>query len=267
MAVFVPRGPSCLLHSARDASISGHRTVKISIVIPAYNEEKLLPATLRAVQAARTAFTERGWDSEIIVCDNNSTDRTAEVARAGGAAVVFEPINQIGRARNTGAAAAAGGWILFVDGDSEPSAGLFGEMADAVSSGKVLAGGSTLRTDARSWWYDLFAWMWCQWSRLATHMAGSFIFVETAAFRELGGFSDKLFAAEELDLSVRLKKLAGQRGKRVVILHRHPLMTSARKAELYSLRETVVFIVKTVLRPKKMLSDRSACAIWYDGRR
>ena len=241
--------------------------LKISIVIPAFNEEKLLAGTLAAVAAARVALTARDWTAEVIVCDNNSTDRTAEIARAGGATVVFEPVNQIGRARNCGAAAATGDWIVFVDADSAPSAGLFGAMADTMAAGGVLAGGSTLRTEAPNWWYALFTFLWCTWSRLARHMAGSFIFVEAAAFRELGGFSNEFFAAEELDLSLRLKRLARQRGKRVVILHRHPLLTSARKATLYSFRETVVFLVKTLLRPKKMLSNRDACTIWYDGRR
>ena len=241
--------------------------LKISIVIPAFNEEKLLSATLSAVRVARGSLTKRGWDSEVIVCDNNSTDRTAEIARGGGAVVVFEPVNQIGRARNCGAAAATGDWILFVDADSEPSPELFADMAEAIASGLVMVGGSTLRTEKTDWWYALFAVLWCSWSRLAKHLAGSFIFVEAAAFREIGGFSNQFFAAEELDLTLRLKRLARQRGKRVVILHRHPLLTSARKAKLYSFRETMVFLMRTVLRPKKMLSTRDECAIWYDGRR
>ena len=53
-----------------------------------------------------------GFTSEIIVVDNNSTDNTANLA--AGAQVVFEPINQIGRARNAGAAVAVGDWLLFV---------------------------------------------------------------------------------------------------------------------------------------------------------
>ena len=54
-------------------------------------------------KSAANAFTQRGWDFELIVCDNNSTDRTAEIARAAGATVEFEPVNQIARARNSGA--------------------------------------------------------------------------------------------------------------------------------------------------------------------
>src|SRR5688500_11768592 len=99
--------------------------MKISVVVPAYNEEKLLPASLRAMNAARAAFHERGWESELIVCDNNSTDRTREVAEAEGAKVVFEPVNQISRARNCGAGAASGEWLLFIDADSQPPKELF----------------------------------------------------------------------------------------------------------------------------------------------
>ena len=65
--------------------------MRVSVVIPAFNEEKLLPATLAAVGAAAEAFRVRGWSWECVVCDNNSTDRTAELARAAGATVVFEP--------------------------------------------------------------------------------------------------------------------------------------------------------------------------------
>ena len=76
---------------------------KVSIVVPAFNEERLLPGSLASIQAASVAFGDAGWQTELIVCDNNSTDRTAEIAAAAGARVVFEPINQIGRARNAGA--------------------------------------------------------------------------------------------------------------------------------------------------------------------
>lgn len=243
------------------------RPVKLSVIIPAFNEEALLPATLAAVEHARAAFHARGWTTEVIVCDNNSTDRTAELARAAGAMVVFEPVNQIARARNTGAAAATGDWLLFVDADSLPSPGLFADAADAIASGRVLACGATLKLDVPSWWYGALAQVWICWSRLARHMAGSFICVEAAAFRELGGFSRELYAAEELEFSHRLKKLARRRGLRVVILARHPLLTSGRKIKLYTARETLGFFLRTVFRPRKMLTNRDACLLWYDGRR
>ena len=123
--------------------------MKISIVIPAFNEERLLGESLAQIKSAAGAFTKIGWEVELIVCDNNSTDRTAEIARAAGAMVVFEPINQIARARNSGAAAATGDWLVFVDADSHPSAELLADVAEQIISGQCLAGGATIRLDEK----------------------------------------------------------------------------------------------------------------------
>ena len=241
--------------------------MKISIVIPAFNEERLLGETLRQVKAATAAFEQRSWESEVIVCDNNSTDGTAELARAAEVKVVFEPVNQISRARNSGAAAASGDWLVFNDADSRPSVGLFGEVAERISAGQCLAGGCTVKLDGHYPMGNLFIGLWNGLSRAGRWLAGSFIFCEAAAFRKVGGFSQELFAAEELDLSRRLKRLARQMGKRIVILHRHPLLTSGRKMHLYTTREYVSFLVKTVLARGRTLNSRDACGPWYDGRR
>jgi glycosyltransferase involved in cell wall biosynthesis len=242
------------------------RPVKISIVVPAYNEERLLGSSLAQMRAAAAAFAARGWDVELIVCDNNSTDRTADIARAAGATVVFEPVNQIARSRNRGAAAATGDWLVFVDADSHPPPELFADVAEQIQSGRCLAGGSTVRLDSRHWLSELVNTFWNFLSRRGRLLAGSFIFCETAAFRQIGGFSDKLFAGEELELTGRLKKLARETGRRLVILHRHPLVTSARKLRLYSFREYLRLLLRAGFN-RRTLADREACHMWYDGRR
>ena len=86
-----------------------------SLIIPAYNEEEWLARSLPAVRAAMTAVNVPG---EVIVVDNNSTDRTAAVAREQGAEVVHEPVNQISRARNTGARCSRGRYLMFLDADT-----------------------------------------------------------------------------------------------------------------------------------------------------
>jgi glycosyltransferase involved in cell wall biosynthesis len=240
--------------------------VKISIVVPAFNEEKLLGESLTRMKSAAGVFGRRGWDVELVVCDNNSTDRTAEIARAAGALVVFEPVNQIARARNRGAAAATGDWLIFVDADSHPGGPLFEEVAEQIQSGWCLAGGATVRMDEKHLVGGVFTRLWNYSSRLGRWLAGSFIFVETAAFRRLGGFSDKLFAAEELELSQRLKRLARETGRGIVILHRHPLVTSARKLRLYTLWDHLKLLVQ-VLFNRRALTRRESCTLWYDGRR
>ncbi len=232
-------------------------------MVPAFNEERLLAGTLEGVKSAAQALA---GDWELIVCDNNSTDRTAEIARAAGARVVFEPHNQISRARNSGAAAAAGEWLVFVDADSVPSAELFGDLKAAIDAGDCLAGGSTIapegsfafRTSIRGW--NLF-------SRLTRWAAGAFIFCRREEFAGIGGFSEELYASEELDLFRRLKRLARSRSMSIRILHRHPLRTSDRKLHLYGRVELLRIIGRFVLHPRRSLRTPADCQPWYDGRR
>lgn len=240
--------------------------VKISIVVPAFNEEQLLGESLAQIKQAAAAFEKRGWSTEMVVCDNNSTDRTAQIAREAGAMVVFEPVNQIARARNRGAAAATGDWLVFVDADSHPSAELFADVAEQIVSGKCVGGGSTVKLDGNHPLANSMSKLWNSISRIMKLPAGSFIFCNTEAFRKIDGFSQELFAAEELDLGKRLKKLARETGKRVVILSKHPLITSARKLRLYSLGEHLRLLFR-VSRNRRTLTSREACHLWYDGRR
>jgi glycosyltransferase involved in cell wall biosynthesis len=208
------------------------------------------------------AFEHRGWSTELIVCDNNSTDRTAQIARAAGAKVVFEPANQISRARNAGAAAASGDWLLFVDADSSPSLQLFQDLIDLIEAKTAIGGGCTVTLPGVPLGIRAWVGLWNALSRTMSWAAGSFLFCEAAAFREAGGFSDELYAAEEIDLSRRLKR----RG-RFVILHRHPLLTSPRKAELYTWREHFAFLWRMLIAGRRTLRSREACSVWYDGRR
>jgi len=241
--------------------------MKISIIVPAFNEEKLLGASLAEIQSASVAFQQRGWTVELIVCDNNSKDRTGEIARAAGATVVFEPINQIARARNAGASAATGDWLVFVDADTHPDAGLFAEVAGQIAGGRCLAGGSTVRLDDAPFVASLITHAWNGLSRIKKWAAGSFIFVRTAVFREIGGFNLEFFAAEELELSERLKKAAQTRGEQMVILHRHPIKTSARKMSLYTPGEMTRLFLRSIFNYKGLVSSREAAYMWYDGRR
>lgn len=240
--------------------------MKISVIVPAFNEERLLGESLQRIQAAMAAFDQMRWDTELIVCDNNSTDRTSEIARAAGAKVVFEPVNQIARARNCGAAAAAGDWLIFVDADSHPSQALFADVAAQIRSGRCLAGGATIRLDPPLIAAGIVTRLWNRLSRMGRMLAGSFIFVEAAAFRKVGGFNNELFAAEELDLSRRLKQLARECNRSLIILHRHPLVTSARKMHLYTLADHLKMLWRVMLNPEA-LKRRESCTLWYDGRR
>ena len=242
--------------------------MRVSVVLPAFNEEKLLPAALASVKAAASAFTARGWEWECVVCDNNSTDGTAAVARAGGATVVFEPVNQIGRARDAGARAATGEWLVFIDADSTPSAELFASIATRIAEGRAVGGGSTVELEPGTPRYARFVCgLWNLWSRLAGWAAGSCVWVEAEAFRTVGGFGTEYYAGEEVFLSRRLKSLARRSGRRFVILAGHPLRTSARKLKLYTLTEGGRFFFRMLFTAGRAAKRPENCEIWYDGRR
>ncbi|MGA4577714.1 glycosyltransferase [Limisphaera sp. VF-2] len=241
--------------------------MRICVVIPAFNEERLLGRTLQAVQQASAAFLTRGWDRETIVCDNNSTDATPRIAAAAGARVVFEPVNQIARARNRGAAAATGDWLIFLDADSQPTRALFEEVARVIEAGRAIAGGCTLTMQTS---HRVARWILAGWnllSRMGGWLAGAFIFIETPAFRQLGGFNEALYVAEEIEFTQRLKRLARKAGRPIVILHRHPLLTSDRKVRLYGPGEHLRFWWQALRAPRQTMTCRDACPVWYDGRR
>ena len=73
-------------------------TPRISLIIPAYNEEELLPRLLDSIDAARATY---GGTVEVIVADNASTDGTAELARRRGCRVVAVEKRAIAAARKS----------------------------------------------------------------------------------------------------------------------------------------------------------------------
>ena len=179
----------------------------LSIIIPAFNEELLIEACLKSVHASLVANAKPDLTSEIIVVDNNSTDNTAELARRAGAQVVFEPVNQIGRARNTGAARATGDWLLFVDADSILNPELFGDILRLIEEGRIVGCGSAIKMQDLPWWASGVLRLWTATSVLFRWAAGALVVSRADAFRDVGGFDQELYAADEITLSEKLKKM------------------------------------------------------------
>ena len=125
--------------------------MRLSIIIPAFNEEKLLPGCLAHVAVALRSNASPDWTAEVIVCDNNSTDRTGQLAREAGARVVFEPINQISRARNAGAAIASGDWLLFIDADSYLHPATLADLLCSTRQSHCAGGGCIVDLDEAPW--------------------------------------------------------------------------------------------------------------------
>lgn len=237
--------------------------VELSVIVPAWNEGSFLAATLDSIATAVGALDVV---TEVIVVDNNSTDDTAQVAAAAGATVVFEPINQIARARNAGAAASSGQWLVFLDADTLVSKTLLSGVLDALRQGRAAGGGSTLVPDVEVPLYaraGYSGWTWV--SKTFGLAAGSFFWCRRDAFEAVGGFPETRFAGEELGLSRSIKRWGRKHNMRFEVLDVAPVVTSARKLEWYStlelLKQTTMILVPGALRSKRMMGT------WYDDSR
>ena len=236
----------------------------VSVVIPAFNEEKGLPSSVRRIREAFHASPDIADAYEIVVCDNNSRDATAAVATAHGCRVVFEPINHISRARNRGASVATGEWLLFVDADSWPSPELICDMVPLLRSPDYIGCGSTIRVVDGPWWFK-FTWESKNWSmRTFKWCPGGFILCRRDAFTEIGGFPQDYYIFEELEFVKRLRRLASKRGQRFTILHKHPFSTSGRKGMKYGLWSWAKFGVRFCLSPRKLVRDKAFADKWYE---
>lgn len=261
--------PPVLHNDFMDAPAALNPPVSISLVIPAFNEEKHIGDCVRQATAAFQAVAAaRAVEYEIIVVDNNSTDRTAELAREGGATVVFEPVNQISRARNRGAAEARHDWLLFVDADSLLSPELLFDTIDAMRQDDIGAGGALIRFPSSARFsVKATALLWNQISRFCKLAAGTYIFCRRELFCKMGGFDETVFATEEIWFCRRVKRLLRAEKLRFVILRRFPLQTSDRKDYLYTPWEMLRLLLRLVVAPNRTIRDPASCHVWYDGRR
>jgi glycosyltransferase involved in cell wall biosynthesis len=232
---------------------------EVSFIVPARNEEFLLEETLKGIiEAASSA----GVRFEMIVADDDSTDRTAEIAKACGARCVHVKLHNIGAVRNAGAAVATGRILYFLDADTKLPAQTLQAALEALNSGAV-GGGARVRFECRLPWNqqllaDVFTWYWHDWHQWA---AGCNIFVDRKAFEAVGGFDTSYFAAEERYLSDALKTQG-----RFVILPQ-PVFTSARKLRIYSTRHLLKVAIKALVLKRGQLKSRDGLEILYDAPR
>jgi glycosyltransferase involved in cell wall biosynthesis len=232
----------------------------ISFIIPAYNEESMIARVVESIRSAVAAADDIPG-AEIIVVDDASTDRTAEIARAAGAKVIAVHRRHISAVRNAGAGAARGDVLIFLDGDTLLPQETLRAALHALRDGAI-GGGCAVRFDGEVPLYARASLpllvIAFRWLRLA---AGCFIFCRREAFEEAGGFDERLFASEEVAFSMAMKR----RG-RFIVLHQH-VVTSGRKVRQYTIREILATLLREGLRGPWACRRRESLGFWYEGRR
>ncbi len=232
---------------------------EFSFIIPAYNEEEWIAQSVRAIQDASNA---NSLAYEVIVVDNHSTDGTEKQAKEAGASVVHEPIRQIARVRNRGAQAAEGAYLVFIDADTIVSERVVGKMAAKLRTGEVVGGGAIVASDRQDSVMDYSLHIWNTISKRFRLAAGSYLFSRRETFEQIGGFNERLYATEEIDLSIRLGRRGAREGLRFEILE-EPVVTSARKVDWYSNWQLALRFFIFLFLPWAIYY-RSLCGFWYD---
>jgi len=184
----------------------------LSIVIPTLNAAATLPATL-------ACLGERSADSEIVVSDGFSSDRTLAVAQEAGVRVVESPRGR-GMQLAAGAAGARGDWLLFLHADTRlaPGWAVAAERFCSASASRAAYFRFTLDDDtsAARRLERLVAWR-CR--RLGLPYGDQGLLISRTLYRDVGGFH-ALPLMEDVDLVRRLGR------DRLVGLD-HPAITSA----------------------------------------
>lgn len=181
--------------------------MKISVIIPAYNEEKFLPRTLMSLQNQN--FT---LPYEVIVVDNNSDDNTAEIARQYGAKVVFEAKRGASRATNAGFSIAKGEILARMDADTYVPPDWLMKIWKTFSKDKntIALGGPTYPMETV--WLENFIYYpgTLAWMYLLRFFRRGYLFFNIAMRRDIvhriGGYDTNLFFGEDSEIVLRLKK-------------------------------------------------------------
>ncbi|MBC8202280.1 MAG: glycosyltransferase [Planctomycetes bacterium] len=228
--------------------------MKLSFIIPAWNEELLIGATILSIQHA--AVNE---NHEIIVADDASDDRTSEIAKELGATVVLCNNRQIGLTRNDGAAVATGDIYIFVDADTLVSEAVVLETVEAIKNGAIAGGSFPTFEGELPLLAKVLTPMLRVMFRFLRVAAGAYMFCTPESFENAGRFDAKYFAAEEVHLSNKLHKF----GKYKTIKAR--VTTSGRKFRTHSSLEILVTLILVTIPGIRSIKKRKN--LWYGPRK
>ncbi len=213
----------------------------ISIIIPAFNEESYIGATLDSLRRATEYLGHRdGLDVEIIVVDNGSTDRTAEVARSRGANVVEESRGNVAFARNAGARVAKGQFLVFVDADTHWPKSVLYRIVDVMSDHRCIGG--AVDTDYRPDRFVVRAYLrfWRVVGKLFQMAQGATQFCQADTFSSLGGYDETIFMGEDVEFYWRLRKAARTKGSSVELIDDVRVVPSCRRFDKWPFWKTLI---------------------------
>lgn len=207
--------------------------MRISVVIPAFNEQNSLGQTLQALRASIAQCTV---PVEVIVVDNESSDITATIARHGGAEVIAETVHKVARVRNAGALSAKGDVFVFLDADVIVPSHFLRRVAEVMSAPDCCGGAADISRRPASKLVRAYLLGWRAIGRLLDMAQGAAQFCRRDAFARIGGYDESLYMGEDVDFHWRLRKLGT-----VKFLHDVQVTASPRRFDRWPLWRILVW--------------------------
>ena len=235
----------------------------LSVIVPAWNEENYVGRTIDSLRhAAHVYARKRGGEAEVIVVDNNSQDRTGDVAREHGAHVVLEPVNNIGKARNTGVKAAGGKYIAFCDADNQVTDKLLVLIHDHLEDPTIAGGGTWIEPERRNFKIRFFYFLWGIYVR-GSGVGVGMMHCRKADFETFGGFDETIYAGEDVQLAYDLKKIGKPHGQKFELIKKGWIITSTRKIDQTPLLTMVAKLIGFTFGLQKKIRNKEYCEHWY----
>ncbi len=188
----------------------------ISVVIAVYNEEKLLPACLLSLK--QQAYPKESY--EVIIVDNNSKDKTFQIAKESGFRVYkYSEIQSCGATRAFGTSHAKGSVIAFTDADIRVPPDWLEKINKTMQPPEIVAIGGRPKTREGNIWvrgyiafYHIFHFI--NYVCGIPLLWGFTMAIKKNAYDAVGGIDKTMFSAEDWDLGFRLQKRFGKKSVR-----------------------------------------------------
>jgi glycosyltransferase involved in cell wall biosynthesis len=202
---------------------------RFSIIVPAHNEEVLIPRGLDAVQQA---IAHAGASAEIVVVANRCTDRTESIAEAAGAIVVVDGNRNLSATRNNGVAASSGEIIVTIDADTVMHPGALVEVERLASDGRFVGGGCRFVLERSSLGLRVTRLLLSS-ATVLTGTGAVMFWCSREDFDAIGGFDEERLVGEDLDFASRLRRHGRATRRRFRNLRATPATVCVRKFDMF----------------------------------
>ncbi len=236
--------------------------MSISVIVPAYNEERYLGETLKSIQRAKEFLLKKDAVlAEIIVVENGSTDSTSHIALSSGARVVKETKHNVARVRNAGASFAKGKVLVFIDADTIVPDQLLWRINEVMANPSCFGGAVDTDYRAAKTLVKIYLQLWRILGKLAGMAQGATQFCRREVYASLLGYEESLYMGEDVDFYWRMKRFAKRQNAHVCFIKDIRVVPSTRRFDQWSFWRTLIstnpFYVLAFRRKERAWRD------WY----